>query len=437
MADPTPVNPNVANPNEPNPNVANPNEAAADLDRILGSRRSGRRRWPWLLAAATLVLLGFWFFRGSAASTPASYRTVVLEKGDLAASVTATGQLQPTNQVDVGSELSGTVEQVLVDTNDLVEAGQVLAVLDTTKLEQQTEKSRAALLAAEARVAQAEASLAQHRADLSRFEEVARLSDGKVPAKTEMDAQRATLLRAEAELKSAQASVAEARSTLRANESDLKKGAIRSPIRGIVLDRGIEPGQTVAASFQSPVLFTLAEDLKRMELTVDVAEADVGLVAAGQPAQFTVDAWPGKRYDAAVLKVRFGSKVVENVVSYEAELAVANDDLSLRPGMTATADIKVAERREVWLVPNAALRFNPPATRTASRTNFSLVPRPPSPAPRTQNGGDQPKVYVLEQGQPRRVEVTVGLSDGKKTEIASPDLKPGTEIIVETLGGQS
>jgi HlyD family secretion protein len=421
--------------------MADASNQANDIDTVLAGTGGGRgwRRWWWIGALLVVAVAGYlWLGRGNGSNQVQRYKTEPLTRGDLAAVVTATGKLEPTNQVDVGSELSGTVEEVLVDTNDEVKAGQALAVLDTIKLEQATERSRAALSSARGRLAQAQATANETAANLARFEEVSRLSGGKVPSKSELDAQRASALRAAADLQSAQAAITEAESTLRANESDLKKGIVRSPIDGIVLERVIEPGQTVAASFQAPVLFTLAQDLKRMELTVDVAEADVGLVAAGQTATFTVDAWPGKRYEANVLKVRFGSKVVENVVSYETELAVANDDLSLRPGMTATADIKVAEKTNVLMAPAAALRFSPPAGARGGGGrrggSFSLIPQPPRRERKADRFEATQHVYIVKDGQPHRVPVEVGLTNGRFTEVSSPELSEGTEVILEILG---
>ena len=359
------------------------------------------------------------------------YETVTVERRDLVATISATGKLQPTDQVDVGSEISGIVAKVLVETNDRVTRGQVLAVIDTTKLEQQTERSRAALLSAEATLAQSRATQAEVEADLARFEEVHRLSEGRVPSKSEFDSARAAKQRADAAVQVAEAGVAESKASVLANEIDLQKSVIRSPIDGIVLDRRVEPGQTVAASFQAPVLFTIGQDLSRMDLTVYVSEADVGRVAAGQTASFTVDAWPESEFEAVVRKVSFGSLTIENVVSYEAELEVANEDLKLRPGMTATASIQVAERQDVLVVSNAALRFRPPTAKKSSQ-GFSLVPRPPDLSRET-TSEDGPAVHVLRDDQLVRVAVEVGLSNGRWTEVAASDLHAGDPVVVQML----
>lgn len=417
--------------------------APQDIQSVLaGAERRGWKRYIWWILLAVLLLAFFlWRSQRRAESQLPQYTTETVELGDLSAVVSATGTLEPTHRVEVGSELSGLVKEVLVDDNDQVEKGQVLAILDLSKFRDQAEKSRATLLSARAQVAQAQATLEQSRADLARLEEVSRLSGGKVPSKTELDSGRAAFARAEASLASAEASVAEAQSVLRSNETDLVKATIRSPIDGIVLDRAIEPGQTVAASFQAPVLFTLAEDLSSMQLEVGVAEADVGQVSAGQKATFTVDAWPDRVYEAQVLKVRFGSQVVENVVTYETELEVDNGDLSLRPGMTATAEVQVAERHGVLLVPNAALRFTPPATAAEGSRGFSLLPRRPRFGGQANSGAGK-RIFLLVDGAPKAIAVEVGLTDGRHTEVRgtganAAELVAGAKVILEVNGSDS
>lgn len=404
-----------------------------------------RGRWRLLgilgLCAAVLALA-----LGAALGGPERprYVTAAVQQGDVVLAVTATGKLEPTNQVTVGSELSGTVARVLADPNDRVRKGQTLAVLDVTKLRDQTEKARAVLASARARLAQAQATETENVATLARQEEVARLSDGKVPARSELDAARAAAARARADVAAAQASVAEAAAALRTNETDLGKAEIRSPIDGVVLSRKVEPGQTVAASFTAPELFVIAEDLTRMRLKVDVAEADVGKVAPGQSVRFAVDAWPERPFRARVTKVPFGSTLVENVVSYKTELEVANADLSLRPGMTATADIHVAERRGVLRVPAAALRFAPkPAAAPARESGGllgSLIPKPPRPPRPAANPASRARaiaegsvqtLWVLRDGQPQPLKVTAGLSDGRWVEVRGPGVSAGLEVVTE------
>lgn len=428
-------------PTEPTPAGGN-----SGLQQLLATRSgTGRfRHWRrWLaggLALASLAVVLLW--RSGQEAAPLRYTTATAETGTLVVKVSATGNLQPTNQVEVGSELSGIIEQVLVDDNDPVKKGQVLARLDISKLKDAVTRSRANLAAAEAEVLQTRATVAEARAALERYRRVAQLSGGKVPSQNEMDIAEATLKRAEANEAGALAGVTQARATLQSDETNLGKAEIRSPINGVVLARAVEPGQTVAASFQAPVLFTLAEDLAKMELQVDVDEADVAQVKAGQPASFTVDAWPGRRYAAVLTRVGYGAQQKEGVISYRTILAVPNDDLSLRPGMTGTAEITTLTREGALLVPNAALRFVPPVQEMAEKKNSRsvtsyLFPRPPRAVPKAKApaGNGSPRVWVLRDGQPAVLEVQVGATNGKLTEIVGGALQPGMEVITEAAGG--
>ncbi len=425
-----------------NPSSSPQSAPHSSLRQLLESRSGGRRL---LLAGAALLLIGaigFFFFTSDDEANAPRYETEEAARGRLEITVSATGNLQPTNQVDVGSELSGIVDTVLVDINDRVKKGQVLARLDVAKLDDQIAKSRAALVAAEAAVRQNQATLIETRASLQRLREVHQLSGGKVPSRAEMETAEAALARAEANLASSKAGVTQARATLSSDETNLYKASIRSPINGVVLARKVEPGQTVAASLQAPVLFTLAEDLSKMELQVNVDEADVGQVKAGQKATFNVDAYPGRKYPATISRVSYGSQVSEGVVSYLTELKVSNDDLSLRPGMTATAEISTATREDALLVPNAALRFTPApaASKKADSGGIlgSLLPRMPrvasTRAPRDGNekGGTR-RVWVLKDGQPVTVAIKTGLTNGRMTEVLEGELKPGMHVITDQV----
>lgn len=416
-----------------------------DIARVLAAEQaSGRvRRYGLWLAAALVVavaLAGYFFFRSGGDASAPRYATAEVRRGDLVVTVSATGNLQPTNQVDVGSEQSGTLQEVLVDDNDRVEKGQVLARLDLSRLRDQVTRSRAALAAARAQLQQMQATEAEARANLARLKQVSALSGGKVPSKAEMETAEAALARAAANVASARASIGQAEATLKSDETNLTKGTIRSPINGVVLSRKVDPGQTVAASLQAPVLFTIAEDLSQMKLEVDVDEADVGAVREGQSATFSVDAYPNRRYPSRVARVGVGSQVKDNVVSYLTVLAVENTDLSLRPGMTGTAEIVTAEREDVLLVPNAALRFSPAAANPAARPSGGflsrMVPRPPrQPAqpPAPPKGAEQ-RVWVLRDGEPAAVAVSVGSSDGRMTEVTGGELKAGMQVVTESLG---
>lgn len=378
-----------------------------------------------------------WQQKQQQASTP-SYVTEAAAKGNLTLTVTANGTLQPTRTVNIGSELSGTVARVLVDVNDRVKRGQVLVELDTAKLNDQVTRSRAALNAAQAQLAQASATVKETRANLARLEEVARLSGGKVPSASELDSARAALDRATAVEASARANLDAARAALTSDETNLAKASIRSPIDGVVLTRAVDPGNAVAASLQAVTLFTVAEDLRQLQLRVNVDEADVGRVKVGQKASFTVSAFAGRRFPATITRVSYGSTITDNVVTYVTQMDVGNDDLSLRPGMTATSTIVAVERKDVLLVPNTALRFSPQSASSAkakgSDIMASVMPRLPRNAKKV-SGGAVKQVWALRDGAPVAVKVTPGISDGRMTEITDGDLTEGMSVITEQRSG--
>jgi HlyD family secretion protein len=413
----------------------------ADVAKTLGLEQSSghpRRLW-WMLAVVVgVVFSGVLLLFLQRADSVVNYVTAEVQRGHLTITVTATGTLQPVNQVDVGSELSGITDAVEVDYNDRVKVGQVLARLDTDKLQAQTLQSQAALEAAQARVLEAQATVLE--TDL-RSQRCERLTAKKMCSQEDVDTSLAAYKRASAAEERARAQVSEARAKLDADLTNLAKAVIHSPIDGIVLVRNVEPGQTVAATFQAPVLFTLAEDLARMELHVDVDEADVGLVAAGQTATFSVDAYPERIFPARITQVRFGAKEVDGVVTYETLLDVDNSDLSLRPGMTATADITVRSIENALLAPNAALRFTPPVQDKKPSSGgliSQLIRRGPPRSDsrkRKKKGADNKRrrVWVSRDGVPVEMSVTIGATDGVMTEVTGGEVEPGMMLIVDTL----
>jgi HlyD family secretion protein len=416
---------------------------SSDVESILGQEvsaeaRRKKRRVVWSALAIVLILGGAGIWAVVARPDGAQFKTQEARRGNLVVTVTATGNLEPTNQVEVGVEVSGTISSVEVDYNDRVKRDQVLARLDPTKFKAQVVKSRAALQSTRARISQAQATVEESRAQLGRLRRLREVSKGTDPSIHDVEAAEAALKRALADRASAKAGVAEAKATLESNEIDLGKTVIRSPVDGVVLVRAVEPGQTVAASLQTPVLFVLAEDLTSMELHVSVDEADVGRVRAGQKATFTVDAYPDRAFSAEIIEVHYGSQEVDGVITYEAVLNVDNRDLSLRPGMTATAAILAEEVKDAVLIPNAALRFSPPV-RDEAQPKVGLVarllPRPPrSPSRNNQDQGadsKQQRVWILRDGQPLAVPVAVGATDGIMTELVKGDVEPGTALIVE------
>lgn len=433
----------------------------AELQALLGANHTTRwwRRTSFWLTAAVLVAgaVGWavWQQQQAARAAP-SYNTTALATGDITLTVSANGTLAPTRSLNIGSELSGTVKRVLVDVNDRIKAGQVLVELDTAKFTDQVSRSRASLVAAQSLVAQNEATVGEAKATLARFEEVSRLSGGQVPSATELDTARAVLSRARATLASAQANVAVARATLSTDETNLSKAAIRSPIDGVVLSRTVDPGNAVAASLQAVTLFSVAEDLTQLKLEAGVDEADVGSVRVGQKANFTVSAYPARRFPATVKRVAFGSTTTNNVVTYVATLVVDNADLALRPGMTAVASIVSTEKKGVLLVPNTALRFSPASDASGSGGAgggagggssgggilSKMMPRPPSSggkkvAREDKRSAGARQIWLLQgqdQGQgsqPVAMPVQTGISDGRMTEISGDGLRPGMEVITD------
>nr|WP_314463473.1 efflux RND transporter periplasmic adaptor subunit [uncultured Novosphingobium sp.] len=435
------------------------------LDEFLGAEKKPvwRRKWVFWTGLVVLVLFSLLLVRCFGTTEKQNYATTKAEKGRLVTSVSATGKLAPTTQVTVGSQLSGLVVKVLVDVNDRVKAGQVLAEIDPEQIEDQIRQGQAQLNANRAQVDQAKATLAESQAQLARLEEVSRLSGGKVPSKTELQAGRADMQRAAAAVKTAQANVVAAEASLAQNQTQRARARIISPVSGVVLARQVDPGQTVASSFNTPTLFVIAEDLSEMKLEVAIDEADVGTVAEGQSANFTVDAFPGQTFPAKITRVEIASNLTASsasssssssssttstsgqVVSYAADLSVANPNFKLRPGMTATADIVTSDKKDVMLIPNAALSYSPQATGNAKKKGGGVTDaigfRPPRRGQRaaksaTLDRGTRQTIYVLTaEGKPQAIEIVTGSTNGQQTEVVSGDLKPGMPVITGELAG--
>jgi HlyD family secretion protein len=419
---------------------------ASSIDDFLGEPARPRwKRWARYWIPALLVLIiGLIVWRATAADARPDYVTEEVVRRSLDIEVTATGNLRPTNQVEVGSEVSGRIDEIYVDVNDRVARGQVLARINTDVIEDQVKQSQASLQAARAQVAQAQATLQYDQAQLARLQEVARLSGGKVPSRSELEIGQANVARDRAALASAQANVTSAQAQLSSSLTQRSRAIIVSPVSGVVLARQVEPGQTVAASFNTPTLFVIAEDLSQMQLLVSVDEADVGQVRDGQKAMFTVDAYPGRRFPATVERVDLASnntatasqetaQQANAVIIYEARLAVSNPDGLLRPGMTATASIATENTGVQLLVPNGALRFKPEIKEEAGGVqlggdeNFGLE-REEQKA--TIGVGSRQTVQVLQaDGTLKAVNVVTGLSDGRLTAVTSGELKPGMKVV--------
>ena len=348
--------------------------------------------------------------------------------------VSATGTLQPLTQVDVSSELSGVVRSVSAEENQRVAKGDVLAELDATRILAQIERAQANVAAASARVSDAEVTLRETEQTLARSSQ---LSQRGMVTEQAQETATAARDRAASAVEIARANVAIAEAELRLQEADLAKSTIYAPIDGIVLTRSVNPGQTVASSMSAPVLFVIAENLETMELKAAVDEADIGRVASGQEARFTVDAFPERRFDAAIRDISYASVETEGVVTYQARLNVDNQEMLLRPGMTATVDIVTRRADGVLLVPAAAFRFSPPVEETGGWSIQSLfMPRPRFGMPRPSGGADAGRqLYVLEDGQPKAVRVVTGDTDGEKVEIVS-GLSAGDRVVVGIMARQ-
>ena len=412
-------------------------DAPPSIEEELGLSREPSIRWgpsvSRLLIAAAVVaaLAGVTYWWTTPSQAPVSYTTVPVERGDLTVEVSATGTLQPLIQVDISSELSGVVRSVAVDENDTVKRGEVLAELDTVRTVANIERAKASVKVAEAQIGQAQTTLTEAGQSLSRAQQ---LFNRGMASRQVLDTALAARDRASAAVAVAEANLAIAEADLKLQEADLQKSKIYAPIDGIVLTRSVDPGQTVASSLQAPVLFVIAADLKKMELKAAIDEADIGAVKPGLTARFTVDAFPDRAFNAEIRDISFASVTTEGVVTYDARLGVENDELLLRPGMTATVAVVTREASDVLTVPSAAFRFSPP--QVSSDTGWSLqrlfMPRMGRPRGERQQRSREPDgtraIYMLKGGQPERVEVKTGSTDGEKTEILS-GLSEGDQVI--------
>lgn len=409
-------------------------------------KRKKNRRGP--LIALVVALLGatgagaaVWKSRASAAPTT-QYQTQKVEKGDLRVSVTATGTLKARSTVEVGAEITGRVLQVHVNFNDKVTKGQILAEIDTETYQARVEEAQAQLTAASASLQNAKATEKEAKLKLDRGKPMV---DQGVLSKQDLEGLDANYARAKSQVVSSGAQVTLARASLKVAQTNLSKAVIRSPIDGVVLNRAVEPGQTVTSGLQTPVLFVLAADLGELQLNVQVDEADVGSVKEGQDATFTVDAYSRRTFTSKVLAVKNMPTTGTSVVTYEAWLSVDNEKRLLRPGMTATATIVVDERKDVLLVPNAALRFNPNRkTQTSGAQGVSVdqfLPtsrRPPNQNKRAPGGGGgggprEPTLWLPTGGEPKRIVVETGVTDGIRTQVTSTEINEGTEVILTAI----
>jgi HlyD family secretion protein len=403
-----------------------------------------------IAAAVALVLAatGGVAWRWAGSSSPKSefkLETAKLERGRIVAKVTATGTVSALVTVLVGSQVSGRVAELRADFNSPVKRGDLIAKIDPQLFQAAVEQARANLQAAQGNLARARAQAvdAQRQADRARA-----LADKKLIAQADLDTAQSNAEALAAQVQAAEGSVAQSRAALHQTEVNLGYTDIRSPINGVVISRSVDVGQTVAASLQAPTIFTIAEDLKKMQVDTSVAEADVGRLEPGMAAIFTVDAYPSQVFKGTVRQIRNAPQTVQNVVTYDAVIDVENPDLKLRPGMTANVTFIYAEKEDVLRVPNAALRFKPPPgllAENGARGSGNAAARPEGARaggarPDGQRGPetlDRRTVWVLKEGRPTPIRVRTGISDGSATELVEGELQAGSEVITDSVGPPS
>jgi HlyD family secretion protein len=404
-------------------------------------RRSWRRR---IILAALLAAAGgggyaLYSYLGAPSRTPVSYQTQAVVRGKVESQVTATGTLSALVTVQVGSQVSGTVNELLADYNSEVSKGQVIARIDPRQLATEVTRARANLASARAGLQKAQATAQEARLQ---YERDRGLAQQKIVATADVQTRLATYKSAAAQVAAARASVSQARAALATARVKLAYTTIVSPIDGIVVSRSVDVGQTVAASLSAPTLFTIAGDLRQMEVHTSVAESDVGQLKPGMAVRFSVDAYPGEAFAGVVKQVRYEAQTVQNVVTYDAVISVRNDELKLRPGMTTNVTFIVAAADRALLVPSAALRFRPPGARRpqkpASGTRPTAAGRQPTAAGRQPAAAGKRSgrlVWVLgADGAPTSVRIRPGISDGNNTQVLDGELEPGDRVIVGQQG---
>ena len=367
-----------------------------------------------------LVATTAWYLVKKENGAP-QYKTATLQRGDLDAKVTATGTVNAVTTVLIGTQVSGTINALYVDFNSPVTKGQLLAQIDPATIQAQVDQAVASLLSAEANLKKAQASLLDARRTYERNKQ---LMANNFIAQSDLDTSETNAQAADAQLDAAKAQVLQGRAALSQAQTNLRYTRIVSPVNGTVISRSIDVGQTVAASFQTPTLFTIAQDLTKMQIDTSVDEADIGKVKVNQDVRFTVDAYPDINFTGKVSEVRNAPTTVQNVVTYDVIVQVNNAELKLKPGMTANVSIITESRKGVLLVPNSALRFRPQAEGDGSTNAVK----------KRATGNKGPAIWILENNKPKQKKITTGISDGSFTEVVSGELKEGQEVIVSMLG---
>jgi HlyD family secretion protein len=394
-----------------------------EMQKIINYHKDAFKWRIWTIFGVGVILIAIYlFFTRDSQRTEYRYVTEALKKSDLSLTVSASGYIQPLESVDVGTEVSGTIEKVYVDYNDQVKKGQLLASLDTTKYQSAYDKAKAALQISKAALESAQAQQYQAQTTVERYKKLKISSKGTLPTQSDWDREWANYLLTKAQIANAEAQIDQASHSLRSAQYDLERTKIYSPIDGTILVRNVDPGQTVAATFQTPVLFSIAKDLSKMELQISIDEADIGKIKAGQKASFSVDAYPDTTFNATIRQVRINSEVLESVVTYKAIMEVDNKELLLKPGMSVDADIITKMIKDTFVVKRAALLFIP--VKPKSRSLFG--------GERDQKVEVDPQshVWILEDGVPQKVYVKVLGNNGPLSAIETKELKEGQKIII-------
>ncbi len=397
-----------------------------------------RSRLSWLIAIVLLVSLGLWRCSSGGAEGP-EFQTAAVERGNIVSRVSTSGSLQALVTVDVGSQVSGRIQELYADFNSKVKKGQKIAKIDPSLFQAAVVQAEANVTAARANVARREVTAEDAERQARRASEV---FEQRLISETERDTAVSNARAARAGVEQAKGQLAQARASLDQARTNLRYTDIISPTDGVVISRAVNVGQTVAASLQAPIIFTIAQDLRAMEVHTNVAESDIGRLQPDMRVTFTVDAYPGEPFRGKIRDIRNAPQVVQNVVTYDAVIDVANEELKLKPGMTATVSVVTDRRDDVLSVPNAALRFRPEgmgppgagAQRAQGAGGAGNRQRRGSDGEGPPSAQAQRTVYVLVNGKPEPRQVTTGITDGRVTEITGGELKEGENVIVSIAG---
>jgi HlyD family secretion protein len=399
-----------------------------------------KKKIGWIIGIVVVVagVLAYWRYGRGPATPPIQYKTAAVAKRRIVGKITASGTLSATVTVQVGTQVSGRIQSLNVDFNSAVKKGQVIAKIDPLLFQAAVQQASANYLSAKASLVRAKAQALDADRQYARLKT---LKDQGLASQQDLETGETNAAVAKASIDVAQAALAQSAASLNQAQTNLSYTTIVSPIDGTVISRNVDVGQTVASSLQAPVLFTIAEDLKKMQVNTNIAEGDVGRLQSGMDSWFTVDAFPGQRFRGKISQIRNAAQTVQNVVTYDAVIDVDNADLKLRPGMTANATITYAEKDDALAVPNAAMRFKAPVELTGGASASASGARTGRPRGSAAAGGsgrpgfgdaiDTRTIWVLRGNQPVSIQVQLGLSDGTNTEVVKGELAEGDQVIID------